>query len=220
MPRPLGNTVRAVTILAATSVSLSAARAQTQELIPNGRFEADISGWELPTVADTTVSWQVDGLPGGSLRIESSLDAPPGTPIFVRSPCIPLVSGADYSRYADVRAESTPPGAGACNFDIFTYADNACTEPWISNTFADAGPDGVWTSIEGGPSALFSPAVRIVLWMRRFPSDVSVCSYDNVSFLGPRPSPLEIPTLGRAMLAALAVALAATGILALRRGPS
>ncbi len=198
----------------------SAGPAEAAELLPNGRFDTDISGWELPTVADTTVSWQADGLPGGSLRIESSLVAPAGTPIFVRSPCIPIESGADYSRYADVRAESTPPGAGACNFDVFSYGDDSCTEPHISNTFSDAGPDGVWTPIEGGPSALFPPAVRIVLWMRRFPSDVSVCSYDNVSFLGPRPSPLEIPTLGRAMLAALAVALAAAGILALRRGPS
>lgn len=198
----------------------SAGPAEAAELLPNGRFDTDISGWELPTVADTTVSWQADGLPGGSLRIESSLDAPPGTPIFVRSPCIPLVSGADYSRYADVRAESTPPGAGACNFDIYFYGDVGCTEPELAYTFSDAGPDGVWTPISSGPSAIFGPAVRIVLFMRRFPSDVSVCSYDNVSFLGPRPSPLEIPTLGRAMLAALAVALAAAGIRALRRGPS
>lgn len=198
-------------------VGVADSRAQTYELIANGSFDSDIAGWELPAVADTTVTWQGDGVPGGSLRIESSLIAPEGTGIFVRSPCIVLEPGSDYSRYADVRAQSTPPGAGACNFDIFLYPDDACTEPSHSNTFSDAGPDGVWTPIAGGPTALSSPSARIVLWLRRFPSDVSVCSFDNVSFLGPTPSALEIPSASHAGLGLFALVVAMSAMVALRR---
>lgn len=213
---------KANVVLAAVTILARPVGAQTYELISNGTFDATIAGWELPTVADTTVSWQADGVPSGSLRIESALDAPAGTPIFVRSPCIPIQSGADYFRSADVRAESTPPGAGACNFDIFAYGDSECSEPHIGNTFSDAGPDGVWTPIVSGPHPLSPPAVRIVLWMRRFPSDVSACSFDNVSFLGPPPpSALEIPVLDRASLLALTLAIASAALVALRlRKPS
>jgi hypothetical protein len=41
-------------------------------MIPNGSFDSDISGWNLHTTPDTTVGWDSDGLPDGSLRIDTS----------------------------------------------------------------------------------------------------------------------------------------------------
>lgn len=199
------------------------AAAGVVELIGNGTFDGDISGWTIPTAPDTTIEWDPGGVPGGSLRIESSWVASPGTPISVLSPCFAIQPGF-YASSAEVRSRIRPLGSGFCNFDYLIYGNSSCSEAPISNTFDHGELDEVWESVGGYQIQLAASggvAFRITMQMIKYPFDeVSTCWYDNVSLLGPPPPPsaLEIPTAHPIGLVALGLLLAAAGgVLVARR---
>lgn len=184
------------------------------ELIPNGRFDSDISGWILPVTSDTTVGWDSDGLPDGSLRIDTSW-ANTGV-IDVESACFLVEPGETYFRSGDARASAG--SVVRCGIDIQLYSDVACTSP-TGSTNSGSNGTGVWEHIEGDHSTGF--AFRLVLRLHRNVAPTAVpatCWFDNVSLIGPSPSALTVSALDRPGLLAMAVAMAGAALMALRRG--
>jgi hypothetical protein len=197
----------AFTLLLATN----AASARAAELLPNGQFDADISGWTLPTTPDTMVSWDSDGLPGGSLRIDTMWDDE-GV-IDVESPCFFVEPGETYFRSGDARA--SVGSGGRCNIDIQFFSDAACSNP-DSYTNSGTNGEGGWEHIADDHGT--GDAFRLVLRMHRsVASTTASCWFDNVSLIGPDPSTLEIPVLDRAGLLALVLALGGAALVVLRR---
>jgi hypothetical protein len=205
-----------IPILALTFLSWgpNVAISNAAEMIPNGSFDSDISGWNLPTTPDTTVSWDSDGLPDGSLRIDTSW-ANTGV-IDVESACFLVESGETYFRSGDARASDG--SVVRCGIDIQLYSDVACTSP-TGSTNSGSNGTGVWERIEGDHSTGF--AFRLVLRLHRNVAPTAApatCWFDNVSLIGPNPSPLAVSALDRPGLLALALAIGGAALMALRRG--
>lgn len=184
------------------------------EMLPNGQFDTDISGWALPTTPDTTVTWDSDGLPDGSLRIDTTW-GDTGV-IDVESACFLVEPGETYVRSGYARASDG--SIVRCGIDIQLYSDAACTIP-TSSTNSGTNGTGIWEYIEGDHSTGY--AFRLVLRLHRNVAPTAAaatCWFDNVSLIGPDPSPLEVPTLGQGSLVVLVLALAGAALLVLRRG--
>lgn len=181
------------------------------ELLPNGHFNSNISGWDIPVAPNTTISWDSDGLPGGSLRIDSTWNSDPATPIEVTSSCF-VLDGSAYYRAADARAAIGSDGS--CNVDVLYFEDTDCLIP-SGYTFASTQGEGNWEHIEGDISP--GVAFRVALRMIRYPTPSATCWFDNASLIGPGPSALEIPTVDRTGLAILAFSLVGIALAVLRR---
>ncbi|NJL27772.1 MAG: hypothetical protein HC897_07680 [Thermoanaerobaculia bacterium] len=187
--------------------------ANAQNLVPNGSFTTDIEGWELPSVPNTSITWDAFGNPAGSLRIETTWVNPaPGTGISVVSPCLRLSPGRHNLR-GDVFSQTA---TGGCGINLFFYDSLDCSDN-PGNTSITFAPDGVWETQEQEFEVFTEEAYRVVLFMSVFaPTGPETCNFDNVSLTGPRN--LDVPTLGGWGLIALAGALAGCGIfVSLRR---
>lgn len=182
------------------------------QLLQNGDFAADISGWILPSAPDTTVTWDADGLPAGSLRIDSTWAAPPASPIEAFSPCFTVEPGESYVRSADARA--AVGSGGSCNVDVVFYDDATCSGAYGAYTFSGTQSEGAWEHIEDAHAT--GLAFRISLRMVRYPTPAATCWFDNVALVGPDPSPLEIPAVDRTGLVLLCLVVGAAGSVAVR----
>lgn len=198
--------------------------AQAQLLLTNGDFDQDLSGWELPSTPDTTATWQADGNPAGSLRIESSWAGPPPMTainvIDVRSACFAIVEGT-YQLEGDVRTE-LGSGMDECHLDLALFDELDCSGGETSRVQILANEQGTWERL-GGPIFL-TPGKRVAfrvalsLWKYPFPV-TTTCSFDNVVLRGPNPLPHEIPTLDSLALVALTLSLAIAAMAILRAHP-
>jgi len=198
--------------------------AQAQLLLMNGGFEGDLAGWELPSTPDTTTTWQLDGNPAGSLRIESSWSGPPpAVPINiidVRSACFEIAEG-NYLVEADVRSE-LGFASDECHLDVILYDELDCSGGETSRAQTIAMEQGTWERVGGplflAPGARVAFRVSLSLW--KHPSAATTtCSFDNVVLRGPDPFPHEIPVLGPTALVFLALGLAIAALVVLQASP-
>jgi len=208
------------TTLAITLLFSVGSAAEAQELLTNGDFTQDLSGWELPSTTDASITWQLDGNPTGSLRIESSwAGPPPNTPINifdVQSPCFEILEG-NYLVGGDVRSEVGTISDG-CHVDLIVWATPDCTGPSLARTFEEGPKEGTWERLEypiqlSGVGSSFRLALS--LWKYPFPT-TTTCSFDNVVLRGPNPFPHEIPVLGPTALVFLALGLSIAALAFLR----
>lgn len=173
-----------ITPLLIAAALMATTPARSAELLPNGQFDADIAGWNLPAAPDTVISWDSDGMPGGSLRIDSTWGSDPATAIDVTSSCF-AVNGQAYYRPGDARA--AVGSGGSCNIDVLLFEDTDCLIP-SGYTFASTQSEGTWEHIEGAIST--GVAFRVSLRMIRYP-EITAWSGDSTS-------PLPIAIASRA----------------------
>lgn len=203
----------------ATLVCLVVAAPMAAQTIPNGTFDDDLSGWDVPPFPDTVIAWDFFGNPEGSMRIESSWNPPPtvvGIPVLT-SDCFDLPVG-NYSLEVDYFGQSLSGGGALCALEYYRYVGAGC--PWSpSGGSSTDGTSGSWRSLTVGFDVFDGVARswRIGLSMVKAPgAETAVCHFDNLRLIGPPPSTLEIPTLGDVGLLLVAALLAGVGVVALR----
>ncbi len=199
-------------ILAAAS---AAAHAQPN-LLPNGTFDADVDHWTIPNDPAVTVSWSGFGNPGGSLRLDVT---EPNTSAGVHSACISSPSGFYTVRGQSLRP-SGEPAVMICRATIRGWSEPNCEGSVTTIQGPPAGPPDEWVELEyvGVLGDFGIDSIVVDLHAERLGgAGTTTCYFDNIHLTGPIPSPLEIPSLGGAGLAAFSALLLLAATVALRR---
>jgi hypothetical protein len=177
--------------------------------VPNGTFDDDINGWEIPNRPDVVVAWDAFGNPGGSLRLTTT-SSDPNDRIEVRSACITGPEGLYISE-----ADTYHPAADLiCQIEIRGWSGPECDGIFTSAVFPDLPTPGTWsTTTYGNILGQGSPSNSLQVSLTVYPlgPGPKSCYFDNVTLVGPTPT-LDIPTVGPAGAGALSLALAGLGL--------
>lgn len=203
---------RAPSLILTLLVLVACPRAAARQLVPNGTFDHDLSGWPFEDYADTTITWDAFGNPGGSLRVTTS-STDPGLK-FITGPCISEPEG-HYVVTADVYRPSPGSPLFLCRVALRGWTGPGCTGQDGITLTPPPPPLDTWfqTSMDqdiaaDGPIRSF--AVVLDTGRNNAPGE-STCYFDNVRLTGPPVSTLEIPTLSAPALAMLALLVGLTG---------
>lgn len=201
-------------LLFAVALALSGQSLAATNLIENGSFDADVSGWTFVQDPASSFVWDSFGNPAGSLRISNT----PAAVHFVegQGPCLAPTPGADHQIRGD--AFAVQPYA-QCRIEFALYLTDDCSGPRGSAALHDS-PGGVWEAQTYTFPADWQAGFRSyrpALILIRNPSLPTTCHFDNITVQRIGGDTLAIPAAGHAGYAILALALAAGGALVLAR---
>jgi hypothetical protein len=200
-------------------LALLPSAARSQNLVPNGSFDSDVTGWQpdAPLPPNTTFSWNPSaGVPAGSAFLESAYNG--NAIIKVSSVCIPAQGPGNYRLVADLFGE---PAFGAdCSLVLEQNEDAPdCSIDRQPSSNVAPFDVGVWNHIDEmigiGP---LTQAFRIRFYVVRYPGQthLSRCGFDNIALYGPVGPVVSVPALGSMGLVCLALALALIGLRTIR----
>lgn len=221
----------AIVFMAWTLIPFGTIPAAAQNLVPNGTFDSDVSGWQPnePLPPATSFFWDGSmGIPPGSAALDTSLDG--SALVRVSSPCFPSAGEGVYRWLADLYGEHE--GNEACFLVVEQHESADCSG--VANSTADY-PEfcedptsecppylvGIWnhldTLIYVGPK---TQAFRVQFGVQRLAGQVTTtrCRLDNFALRAPEG--VAVPALGLAGIAVLVtlLSLAAIRVLRARRG--
>lgn len=189
-----------------------------QNLLDNGGFQTDISGWTITGSPEITVNWTAFGNPSGGLEMLAVGDTQGAISAEAQTPCLTL-EGGEHLITGDTYPQGLV-GTGFCGVNRLRYFNTTCSGgPASNDAFTNA--EATWTTLTG-PLTVHDPdgdSFKIVLTMTQpgAGSGSRGCTFDNIALFGPTPSSLEIPTADARGLTALALAAAVLGMAAIRR---
>lgn len=205
-------------ILLVLLTTTMASEATAQNLLSNGDFDSTIDDWSTVGSPEIVILWTSTGNPDGGLQMWTTETTAQQIDAAALSPCLVLQAG-DHLFRGDALAQGLSVGPG-CGVNRFRYSNSTCSgSPVTTDSFSNV--DDVWTTTEG-PFTVSDPAgssYRIVLSMVQGAGDTGPrgCTFDNVALFGPPPSSIEIPVLDRGSLLVLALILAGSALVAIRR---
>ncbi len=173
----------------ALSISLAVAPAWADELVTNGGFATDLSGWKAFTDANRGAAWSpVDAEGSGSSgSAELTNTATDGgiaeTPMFQ---CAPVQAGEVYRVSAKLRVKSGQARTGKANWAVIWYPNTDCFGNSLEyDIVGDVTAPGSWVQIQDDytapPGAL---GARIVPGMIKSQAGGTFTAYfDDVSIL-------------------------------------
>lgn len=193
-----------------------------QNLIVNGTFDADVTGWETTAASTGVAEWEPDiGQPPGSLRLVGPDE------IALTTQCYPAVPGR-YFLQADGYMRTVDDDL-FCAIDWAVYSSTDCTGSFGIFTVPPFGTWVVnpnqWESLEyeleaplGGILGTSRHSVRPFLnKFGDFMGD-DACVFDNVSLeIQPLRNVTAVPVLSPVALALLAALILGTGFVVLQR---
>jgi hypothetical protein len=142
-------------------IGLAADVAQAQNLLANGNFDVDLSGWDLPQ--PNSVDWStfdINGPPlgdaSGSGSAHGFVSGPMGTRAVIVKQCVPIAEPGMYIFGATVfMFPVSPVGTGVGNYTV-SYNDTVCSSVQIVGGFYMYS-SGTWNNYTSG-TALNVPA--------------------------------------------------------------
>lgn len=193
MSRPTGAALAGALVLAALPL-------RGQDLVPNGHFHTDLSGWTHSGAPFATQAWSSEDWQSaaGSGSILLATDSPLA-PWVSRSstPCLPLASSGAYELSGEIRVPPGQTGTGTAYVDVFWYADATCVSQMGGGNapVLPIVPTAGWvTTFEGGvaiPTGALSAQVSLNVGKNVTTGQVSA-HFDRVRFgpLGTTPAAL------------------------------
>jgi len=156
-----------------------AQNASAENLVNNGTFDENLSGWNVITITDIVgFDWNAFGNPGGSARGDDVTGPGSGVEARLLGQVIPTVIGEKY----DIAFQLYGPGSGNVNASFGSNGVSVTgSSQWVQYLFAGVA-DTASTILAFGYSAINAPSVYI----------------DNVSVRVTPPStvPGPLPLLG------------------------
>ena len=219
--------VPATRLALAAGLLCAAGAARGQNLVPDPHFASGISAWSLRLSGGITATLVrdsgpgADGFPGFAALAGASLG--PVT-LFART-CVPVQPGVVYSFGGAVRFRSAQQSQAS--FTLSFYPDASCgatilsPPPPTSSSPASGATPGAWTTCMGSgataPAGAASAALELNL-SGVSPSGSPSVDFDDVYVgrAGTVEPPAAVPSLSRAGILALGLALALAGTLAAR----
>jgi hypothetical protein len=213
-------------VLVAGSLAAAGA-ARGQNLVPDPHFASGISAWSLRLSGGVSATLVrdpgpgADGAPGFAALAGSSFNP---VNLFART-CVPVQPGVVYSFGGAVRFRTTQQSQAF--FTLNFYPDAACgtaiisPPPPPSSAAASGATPGAWTPCAGtgatAPAGAASAALEFTL-SGVSPGGTPSADFDDVYVgrAGTVEPPAAVPSLSRAGVLALGVALALAGALAAR----
>ncbi|HTL45037.1 MAG TPA: hypothetical protein VL262_11920 [Vicinamibacterales bacterium] len=190
-----------------------------QNLVTNPHFDTDLSGWNpvgIGTAFDGTKDAN-NSLSSGSVHAIQPIAIPNGANLNGVRQCVTgLTAGATYDFGGQILVNSAPAG-GSASTELAFYSDNACTTP-VGVTTAGASVFAGATFQPSNGSAVAPPgavAAQIFQNERTAATPGTIDINEDEMFL--QLSASQVPTVPRWTLGVLAGAVAAGGVLALRR---
>lgn len=209
-------------MVAMAAVSMSAG---AQNLVSNGQFNTDISGWTLTGGGpESTITWDgANGSPSpGSLRISSTAQ---GANLETLGDCVNGIPGEILSVTGRVM-EPTAQFGVTCHIFLIIYNDLNCTGTRTIPANVPPNTPGVWEDSGFAiniPAAGISARPTLTMELSGAGAGEKVCLFDSVVFESDsRGSPIaDIPTLSRSSLFLLMVlvGIAAMGLISRSRIP-
>lgn len=181
-------------------------------LISNGSFDSDLTGWSSAPVPNSTFAWDAFGNPQGSLRITSSAEY-----VWAETfgPCLVLAPGIELYEIAG-GAYAVGPGA-QCRVEFAQYLSTDCSGPRASGGL-HVSPSQEWESQTYTMAAAWGYAsMRPALINVRTAGPETACHFDNIRVYPFGAPALVIPTADARGLALLAAAIALAGASVLGR---
>lgn len=213
----------------AVSLTLAPARADGQNLIANGSFNANVDGWTLPGgEAETSIAWDGgNGSPSpGSLRMTSTLTPVQGRNVEAVSSCVATIPDEILTVSGRVLKPGTDAGL-TCYTTLALYGGIDCTGNRLITLNFPPNTPGVWE--DSGivfPAPVVYQSARVSLTMELNGPDMGekVCLFDTVSMTSDsRGAPIsDIPVLswpGIVVLSLLMTATATALLIVGRSGP-
>ena len=211
----------------AAGLLCAAGAARGQNLISDPHFASGISAWSLRLSGGITATLVrdsgpgADGSPGFAALAGASFN--PVT-LFART-CVPVQPGVVYSFGGSVRFRTSQQSQAS--FTLNFYPDAACgtailsPPPPPSSTAASGGTPGAWTLCAGSGAAAPPGAASAALELNLSgvsPGGTPSVDFDDVYVgrAGTVEPPAAVPSLSRAGVLALGLALALAGTLAAR----
>ena len=204
--------------IVAVSVSPCAARGQPN-LLPNGHFTSDVSGWTFEGDTGTELGW--DGSLGspvpGSLRLSND-GAVSGLGVAeALSVCFEPPPGASFR----LEARTFAQGNVLCRSYISRYEGAGCTGDRSRIGFSGTvvpDEEDIWIGREHGESApQHRPSFRVALHASLDGTGApSSCNFDAVVLTDQ--AAVEVPVLSQAGLVLLALAVVLVGLWYVRSG--
>jgi hypothetical protein len=219
--------LRASRLVLAAGFLLAAGAARGQNLVSDPHFASGVSAWSLRLSGGITATLVhdpgpgADGRPGFAALAGASLN--PVT-LFART-CVPVQAGVVYSFGGAVRFRSSQQSQAS--FTLNFYPEASCgmailsPPPPPSTTAVSGGTPGSWTPCAGSgataPPGAASAALELNL-SGVSPSGTPSVDFDDVYVgrAGTVEPPAAVPSLSRAGVLALGLALALAGALAAR----
>lgn len=141
--------------LAAFLLSILAAPAHAENLLPNGGFDTGVAPWFERSLPPTWVADDAEGSPdSGSVRVihdRASNVGPVGVD-GVRSPCLPIEPGP-HTAFGDYRIPTGQPVTGDTSLAFWWYANPDCASPVLSAInvarFDSEDSTGAWVRRSG-----------------------------------------------------------------------
>jgi hypothetical protein len=194
---------RAAVLSVVVAAIAQSAVAQTN-LIQNGSFDDDVSGWQDVTPpgegwADSDAAANPDS---GSVRIFHSGVQNSG--LYVEQ-CIPVTAGETYTYGASTLLSETLGTSGRSDVDLIFWSVPACEnlvaggEPALSTVVTGAWID-LQTSTVAPPGAVAATLTLITVKLSGAPSDRFDVYYDDAFVFAPEP---DATALGAAAIASL-----------------
>jgi hypothetical protein len=157
-------------------VSSLAPNASAQNLVNNGTFDTNLSGWNIITIAEIVgFDWDTFGNPGGSARGDEVFGPGSGVESRVLGQFIPTVIGEKY----DVTFQLYGPGSGNVNASFGSNSINVVgSQQWVSYLF-----EGVATT----DSTIFAISYSAVNSPSIYIDNVSIRASNGSNVPGPLP---------------------------------
>jgi hypothetical protein len=153
-----------------------APNASAQNLVNNGTFDTNLSGWNIITIAEIVgFDWDTFGNPGGSARGDDVLGPGSGVDSRVLGQFIPTVIGEKY----DITFQLYGPGSGSVNASFGSNSINVVgSQQWVSYLF-----EGVATT----DSTIFAISYSAVNSPSIYIDNISVRARNDHNVPGPLP---------------------------------
>ena len=136
----------------ALSLALAVAPAWAAELVTNGGFATDLSGWKAFTDANRGAAWSPmdangSGSSGSAELTNTSTDAAIAvTPMFQ---CAPVQAGEDYHVSAKLMVKSGQARTGKANWAVIWYSNTDCFGNSLEyDIVGDVTSPGSWVEIQ------------------------------------------------------------------------
>ena len=184
-----------------TSTVLMPVSIEAQNLVPNGSFDTDVSGWTL-TIPDVTMVWDANDRHGapyvGSAVITNDYSLT-GMRKVVNSSCVTgIVGGQLYDVGAWIEAPTGQGTSGTVSIFAFFYSDSSCTlSLGIGTGVTDIAPTDTWTlyNVTNIAAPANAGSARFEIWNSRA-SAVPWEFHVDDTFVGPPGTvPVELLTL-------------------------
>ena len=188
------------------------ALAQEVELLENGGFDTDLSGWFLPQPSTYTFSWQMDDVDGDQASGSAHWEAANSTGGRAIQQCVNVAPGPiSVSAWTLVPTGQTDAPTPRLLAGIYTESDCAGgSRTGISQT-DPVLVEGTWTLMEAELIAganVRSANIELIFGLNVDPAEPSVAFFDAASLV---PEPGSVPMSAAALLVIASLAFRRRG---------